>query len=263
MNTLPCDVNCGYFDSVSCGDFDGLTVSPHRIVTRFEIEYYLDNARSTYVDDIEYPIRRDHVRIVLAGQHVHTKLPFRSLYVKFSTTGLLADKMNAIPKYFLSVNPQQTKDLIGELILLQDNPSKQLLFYHKLFELLNLLEEDSALQDVEKRGNLNAVECAKRYMDTHFASPITLSDIAKSASLSATHFHKVFKTICRMTPLEYLTEKRINAAKEILCHTQISMAEIAEKCGYESQQYFSHVFKSETRETPSQYRKRLQENYWV
>ena len=66
-----------------------------------------------------------------------------------------------------------------------------------------------------------------------------------------------------MTPLDYLTEKRINAAKEILCHTQIGMAEIAEKCGFETQQCFSHVFERETGETPSQYRKRLQENYWV
>ncbi len=263
MNTLPNDVNCGYFDSNNCTDFDGLTISPLRTLARFEIEYYLDDARSTFVDDIEYPIRKDHVRIVLAGQQVYTQLPFRSLYVKFSANGLLADKIKAIPKYFLSVNHQKTKDLIGELILLQDNTSKKLLFYQKLFELLNLLEEDSALRDVEKQGNLNAVEYAKRYIDTHYASPITLSDIANSASLSATHFHKVFKTICRITPLEYLTERRINVAKEILCHTQINMADIAEKCGFESQQYFSHVFKKATGETPSQYRKKLQENYWM
>ena len=45
MLTLPTDITCGYFD---CSEFGGLKVSPKRKVLKFEIEFYLEDANSTF-----------------------------------------------------------------------------------------------------------------------------------------------------------------------------------------------------------------------
>lgn len=257
---LPYDIVCGYFD---CSEFAGLTVSPCREVAKFEIEYYLADGLTTTADEIEYPVRKDYIRIATPGQHVFSRLPFRTMYLKFSADGILAEKFQNTPKYFAAISAHKIRELLSEIIRLSDDKNQELLFNSKLLEVLHVILSDALLSNTPRNININVVETAKKYMDENYSQPITLSDIATVVSLSPNHFHTVFKATYQMTPHEYLISQRISAAKEMLWDTQIGISVIAEKCGFGCQQYFSEVFKREVGMAPGKYRKYLQQNYFM
>ena len=58
--------------------------------------------------------------------------------------------------------------------------------------------------------------------------------------------------------MDYLTDLRINHARQLMGQTELTMREIADMVGYEDQLYFSRIFKKRTGFTPSAYRRSLQ-----
>ena len=56
MITLPYNITCGYFD---CGEFNGLPVSPKRKSVKYEIEFYLEDGKTTFTDGREYLIKKN------------------------------------------------------------------------------------------------------------------------------------------------------------------------------------------------------------
>lgn len=251
-------ITCGYFD---CSKFEGLSLSPTRESTRFEVDYYLADGLSTTVNDVEYPVREDYILITKPRQHRFSRLPFRTMYLKFSAEGALADRLSAAPTFFPAVNNRRIRELFAEVILLYDIAEKELLFHSKMIELLHLILSDSLLSETSININIGVANAAKKFINENYRQPISLKDIADAVSLSPNHFHTVFKSTCRMTPHEYLINRRISAAKEMLWDAEKRIPEIAEKCGFGCQQYFTQIFKKQTGITPGKYRKKLQQDY--
>lgn len=258
--SLPFNITCGYCD---CSDFGNLKVTPYRDVNRFEIEYYLVDALSTTTDDIEYPIKADYILIAKPGQRRCSKLPFYTMWIKFAADGILAEKLNATPMYFAAIHSDRIKELLSKLIILYDNENDELSFYSILLELLQIILEDSFSPEGSVSFNASIADKAKQYIDENYQKPITLNDIASMVSLSPNHFHTIFKSTCGISPHKYLILRRISAAKEMLWTTERKIPEIAEKCGFGCQQYFTKVFKQETGSTPGIYRKNLQKRYFL
>ena len=96
---------------------------------------------------------------------------------------------------------------------------------------------------------------AKEYIEHHYGNPdLSLSEVAAQANLSASHFSAVFSQETRQTFKEYLTEVRINKARELLRMTTLRSAEIAYQVGYNDPHYFSSVFKKSTGLSPIEFR---------
>ena len=92
----------------------------------------------------------------------------------------------------------------------------------------------------------------ERYYDK-----LTIADLAKATKLSRSLFIKKFKQICGLPPLEYITVKRIEAAEQMLLNTNLSIMDIAFKCGFYDSSHFSKKFISKNGISPSEYRKTL------
>ncbi|MCM3783026.1 AraC family transcriptional regulator [Neobacillus mesonae] len=88
-------------------------------------------------------------------------------------------------------------------------------------------------------------------------SRVSLSLLAKDASVSPAHFSRVFKQYTGMTPTDYVTARRIILSKDKLIHSDDTMAVIAEACGFDSLPHFYRMFKKHTGMTPSSYRKSM------
>ena len=73
--------------------------------------------------------------------------------------------------------------------------------------------------------------------------------------LSKYHFIRVFKRIMGTTPYNYLTNYRINNAKILLKTTDLSVYEIAERCGFSDTSNFIVQFKKHTGQKPLEYRR--------
>lgn len=257
MLTLPENITCGYFD---CSEFGNLKVSPKRKVTKYEFEFYLEDGKTTSTDNRIYNIKKDYIQIAKPGQIRYSKLPFRTAYLKFNASGEIAEKIENMPEYFCGSHSQKLYTIIEEIILLNEEKDS-LLFYSKLFELLNLVFLDAEIPAARSGKNYRVISKSKKYIEENFEKSLNLKDIAGSVHLSEIYFHNIFTESVGISPHQYLIDCRIENAKKLLWNTDISITDIAEKCGFGCQQYLNKVFKKETGMTPNNYRKRFQENY--
>lgn len=93
------------------------------------------------------------------------------------------------------------------------------------------------------------------YIDAHFKERMAVLELAHKFGYSESYFIRYFKKHMGITPANYVIEKRVSLAKELLQSTGLSMGEIAQQCGFEEDaNYFSRIFKSRTGFIPSVYR---------
>lgn len=105
----------------------------------------------------------------------------------------------------------------------------------------------------EGKGNLFVGE-AISYIKTHFQESIQLTDVADAVYLSPTYFSKLFRKYTEKTFSEYLTQFRVERAREYLKNPRYSIEQVAQMCGYHDPKYFAKVFKAETGMTPNEWR---------
>ena len=258
MLSLPYNITCGYCD---CSEFGDLTVSPKRKAVKFEIEYYLEDGLSTFVNDCEYQIKKDHIQIAKPEQVRYSRLPFKTLYLKFSAEGELAERLQNAPEYFASSHPEKTVSELREIILLLEGEDNELLLQSRLLSFLNRVLCDSEIPTLHRGQNYEIVARSKRFIEASFKESIKLNDVAASVNLSPIYFHNLFTAAVGLTPHDYLIDCRITEAKKLLWNSATGLDFIAQECGFGSAQYFNRIFKKRTGQTPGKYRKEMQQSY--
>ncbi|TBL71381.1 response regulator transcription factor [Paenibacillus thalictri] len=93
-------------------------------------------------------------------------------------------------------------------------------------------------------------------VDRNFHEPLTVAKLAAELFVSEGYFSKMFKNATGKTFTDYITEKRIGKAKELLRDPRVKTYEVALTVGYTDQRYFSQVFKKAVGMTPREYRER-------
>lgn len=101
------------------------------------------------------------------------------------------------------------------------------------------------------------MEEVKQKLTENISRRMNIGEVANTVGLSEATLSRRFKRVYKMTPSEYLIGKRIELSKKYLCETSLSLSEIAEKCGYENEYYFSQNFKKNVGVPPGMYRKSL------
>lgn len=108
----------------------------------------------------------------------------------------------------------------------------------------------------EQQDRFGQLSAAIRFVEKNYAQPITIADLAKCCNLSSTHFNRLFRTMLRMSPTEYLLAVRVQEARRMLANSSNHLADIAVDTGFFDQSHFTKRFKKATGLTPSEYRKR-------
>ena len=124
-----------------------------------------------------------------------------------------------------------------------------------------MLQKAIEIRD-ENSGNKNRdiLENSIEYIKTHYMDEnMSLNAVAQVANISANHFSALFSQNIGQTFIEYLTEIRMEHAKELLRCTGKRASEIALEVGYKDSHYFSYLFKKTQGMTPSDYRKAKEE----
>ena len=93
------------------------------------------------------------------------------------------------------------------------------------------------------------------YMQDNFQKNIEIQKLAEHFNFSPSYFRKLFREKMAVSPKEYLSQLRINYAKEQLKKTEKSISVISQEAGFQSPEYFSQVFKQTTGQTATEYRK--------
>ncbi|MDA0991910.1 MAG: helix-turn-helix domain-containing protein [Verrucomicrobia bacterium] len=95
--------------------------------------------------------------------------------------------------------------------------------------------------------------CAR--IDSDPGDKLRVASLADDAKLSGVKFVRLFRKHKGVTPREYITATRINAAKELLLASNLDVGQIASRLGYDNLHFFSRQFKEKAGVTPTAYRR--------
>lgn len=127
---------------------------------------------------------------------------------------------------------------------------------YRLYAQLLRSEQTKTVRD-ENTGKIGQ---AKQYMDAHLQDPsLQVAELAENAGMSAVYFRRLFRQMYAISPVRYLMHNRIEAAKRLLCYTDIRLEDISARTGYTSLSYFCKVFKDITGQTPTEYRETVKQ----
>ncbi|MDD2457361.1 MAG: response regulator [Eubacteriales bacterium] len=99
---------------------------------------------------------------------------------------------------------------------------------------------------------------AQTYIKDHYAdNQLSLMAVSNHANVSLSYFSQIFKEETGKTFVEFLTEVRMDKAKELLRSTDRMLYDIAEQVGYENPAYFTVAFKKQVGLSPRDYRKQF------
>jgi AraC family transcriptional regulator len=95
------------------------------------------------------------------------------------------------------------------------------------------------------------------YIEAHLAEALTIDDLANSIGLSAFHFSRVFKRSTGVSPYQFVQERRLYRARQLLQHGSMEIAEIAKCCGFADQAHFTHAFGKRMGISPARFRREI------
>lgn len=118
--------------------------------------------------------------------------------------------------------------------------------------LMDIMEEYGNSSHFRFYGRLYPV---LTYIHQHYDDTITNEKLAEICGLSVTHFRRIFKEQLHKSPMEYLTDLRINWALKLLKTRLFSVSEVGEQVGFPDVYYFSKLIKKHTGRSPTEYTK--------
>lgn len=98
------------------------------------------------------------------------------------------------------------------------------------------------------------LETAVGFIHRHYMQDISLNDVAGKAGMSSSYFSSFFKQEMGMSFIEYLTQFRMDKAKNLMMDPDLKLYNISEMVGYQDVKYFSRLFKKTEGVTPGEYR---------
>lgn len=127
----------------------------------------------------------------------------------------------------------------------------------ELFAVLGNLVYGQMLAKIEeqKMDAERPVRLAKRYIQNHYSEQITLEEVSKEVGLSSAYFSVLFKKETEVGFAKYLMNVRMEQTKVLLRETNLPVAEICKKVGYNDLKHFTHTFEKAAGVKPALYRK--------
>ena len=124
-------------------------------------------------------------------------------------------------------------------------------------ELYEMYQECCRKMEEETRQLSVEIDKAVKYIKEHLNEKLTLAQVAEQIKLSPNYLSSLFKKELQVSFVDYITECRVEKAKDLLMHTDMKTCEVAESTGFSDESYFSKTFKKITGKRPSAFRKRI------
>lgn len=162
-------------------------------------------------------------------------------------TAAFSEKMN-LSREKLKEKSERLKCAISETAPVEK--IKQLI-YDYVWCILSLRDQAGG------RQYSDIIRAAKHYIEENYMSEeVSLNTVSASVNMSPSYFSSVFSKESGKTFVEYLTEVRMEKAKEMLMCSSLKTSEIGYEVGYKDPHYFSYIFKKTQGCSPKEYRQR-------
>lgn len=116
----------------------------------------------------------------------------------------------------------------------------------------------SAVMEASSRAVNPIIERATAFVNEHLSENISLEDTAQEVNVSPFYLSKLFKEEKNVNYVAYITDVRMEKARELLKDHRLSIKEISAAIGYSDQNYFSRIFRNKFGMTPTEFRDAVQ-----
>lgn len=237
--------------------------------------FYTGKESINFIDDFDTQITSDDLNAVklttLEGELLNAIQLGDVMFVKEvigNLHTLIQESSLTIPtirQYYLDINGQVSRHFnISKLnckkIADMEKQTKSIMLYATIQASLTTALMDYCTEITLyffERMNLRhskMIEQIFSYIDKNYMNELSVAIIAEHVFLTPNYVSLIFKQATQLTVFEYITQVRIDKAKELLKSQDLKIFEIAEMVGYPNPRYFSKVFKKLTGLHPSQYK---------
>ncbi len=241
----------------------------------YQVAFCKKKGGTITIGDVTYDAKPDHVYFMKPTiMHAMTRGDdMKLIEIKFVAEGEELNKqLNALPDEFCLSDVAFMKSILRQTVkegLLKapyseqtTNASFKIFLAHAIREFdynyLSLSPQNdsnviSSGLDFATKNNDIIILNLKDYIDSNLHRDITLKELADKVFFNPTYFVRRFKILWGVSPMKFVLNARINRAKELMLSTNLTVSEIAERCGFNSIHYFSRTFKSYEDLSPSEY----------
>jgi AraC-like DNA-binding protein len=244
-----------------------------RVVYDYEFEYFIRSDGGIIVDGEYIRFQERDVNVRKPGQVVRGIGPYACYVACVDMVGnrdrkgtyLFGSEEEAQPRYenpLLDRLPNRitvsayakVEELMARLKLDGGLPGDARALDAKaaLMELISVLIAEAS-ETVQPR--VMSVSTAIARISEGYAEPVSIGTLVEASGMSRAAFFAAFKRETGVTPLQMITDLRMERARLFLRLTELPVAEVGRICGYEDNAYFTRVFTRREGMTPTEYRK--------
>lgn len=228
-----------------------------------ELFYVRDGQGEFLLEDKIYPISKDD--LIIVNPHInHTEISKGTPPLSYFTVGVegVCFSFNDQKEYRIFNCRKKETDLLFYFNSLFQELDKQSEGYEKICNyLLHILIlqlqriTDSPFELITAQHPSKECAYIKRYLDSNYSENITLDHLSALSHLNKYYLSHEFTKYYGISPMNYLSRKRIDVCKELLENTDYGISDIAHLVGFSSQSYLSQSFRKSCGMTAGTYRK--------
>jgi AraC-like DNA-binding protein len=210
----------------------------------------VEGALSMDIEGLEGDVSKAGIALISAGRDHQFSGSDQNCFVVADVPVALAPELEQLPA-FINLDQalaQYVTFLYRQLIQQRENPSSERQMLLLLIELLK--ERFGYAVQLDKR-----IEAVRTYLDENYPQQISQSQLATIANLSVRQLNEIFRRDLGMTPQQYLVEKRMQQAWQLLTQGRLQVQQIAEQVGYTSLAAFSDRFRRHFGHSPRHFRR--------
>jgi len=202
-------------------------------------------------DGSSFTARKDDILYMAKGEKYLTRCPeeaFVHMTINFNMQGSID-----LPRCRHAESGEKTRSEISRIV--NEWNSRSPYYREKSTGLLYLLL--TAQLDINQHSigdKQSKLDRAIEILSRDYSQNISVAQLAESCGISETYFRKLFQRVYGVSPMAYLTNRRISYARELLVNTGLSVEDISYDSGYRDPAYFCRIFRKICGMSPSEYR---------
>jgi two-component system, response regulator YesN len=213
----PIDIERSLFDRIEKGNLEGTREEANRFFD-WMVEYYPDCEMDIKLKVLEFILFAEQRAFLGGGMTYYFR--YRKDYL---STLIQIDSYDRLRRWFIDKVMEACRNIISKR------------------------EEQTS----------GVIARAKSFIEENYSKDISLDDVSRIVDISPYYFSKLFKEETGENFIEYLTNIRIERAKQLLQNKEVSIKNICVETGYSDPNYFSRIFKKQVGITPTEYRDRI------
>lgn len=261
---LPKILASGIFDTSVRSDLrfkSGELLTPLRTVREHEIEFFCEDGGISFINGTENPIKKGCILIASPGDKRQSRLHFKAMFMHFSVTDdRLKEMIDTLPRFIRDCEAEKYNRLFSAICdrVPDFDDYSDIADAGRLISLIYSLRKDCNVNNARSdraESSQSAVLSSTEYIKEHYSEPLSIDFLAERCHLSTSYFYRIFTQVVDTPPNEYIIKTRLTAAQNMLISSDAPIVEIAARCGFNSQSYFSFVFKEHFKMSPKEFRK--------